>query len=397
MNKLYIIGFGPGDEALLTCKAKDTLKATQRILGTGRIGDSGERVLKLSLTELVAELKNPAEGETAVLVSGDCGFFSMAKTLISDFSNLYEIEVIPGISSIQYFSAKLKIPYDDAVFISLHGRNGYIVPKVAYNKKVFTLTGGANSTREICRTLCRYGLSNVCVSVGERLSHPKERIIIAKAAELQNVDFDELTVLYIENPSAVNPHTPLADREFIRGDVPMTKEEIRWLSIQKLGISPTDIVYDIGAGTGSVSVEMARKSFEGFVYAIEKNKEACDLIRKNITKHGAFNIELIHGEVPPAFDKLPVPDKAFIGGSSGSMDGILERLISNNPNIKIVVNAITLQTLNQVTECFDKYSLTDVEIICVNIAKSKRVNSYDMMTAQNPVFIISGKGGGNYA
>jgi precorrin-6Y C5,15-methyltransferase (decarboxylating) len=171
----------------------------------------------------------------------------------------------------------------------------------------------------------------------------------------------------------------------------MTKEEIRWLSIQKLGISPTDTVYDIGAGTGSVSVEMARKAFDGFVYAIETKEDACALIRQNITKHGAFNIEIVHGEAPTVLDSLPVPDKAFIGGSSGNMDGILEKLTNLNPEIKIVVNAITIQTLNQAIEGFTQYGLTDTDIICVNIAKSKKTGHYDMMMAQNPIFIISGK------
>ena len=393
MEKLHIIGFGPGDESFLTGKAKNALASARRILSTGRISSSNERIRGLTLTELMAELKNSPDVETAVLVSGDCGFFSAAKTIIRDFSGHYEIEVIPGISSIQYLSAKLKIPYDDAALVSLHGRNGYIVPKVAYNKKVFTLTGGANSTREICRTLCRYGLGGVSVSVGERLSYPDERIITSKASDLQDVDFHELSALYIENPSAADTFTPLPDSAFIRGDTPMTKEEIRWLSIQKLGVNPGDTVFDIGAGTGSVSVEMARKAFNGFVYAVETNEDACTLIQKNIAKHGSFNIELVHGEAPEALEGLPVPDRAFIGGSSGNMDGILKKLTTLNPGITVTVNAITLQTLNQAIEGFEKYGLTDTDIVCVNVAKSKKAGSYDMMFAQNPVFIITGNGG----
>jgi precorrin-6Y C5,15-methyltransferase (decarboxylating) len=392
MNKLYIIGYGPGDETLLTEYAKSAIKAAKRILSTNRISSADKHIQGLSLTELMAELKRSTEEETAVLVSGDSGFFSAARSIIIGFSDLYEIEVIPGIGSIQYLSAKIKIPYDDAVLVSLHGRSGNIVPKVAYNKKVFVLAGGTNSAREICRTLYKYGLGDVQVSIGERLSYPDERILNAAASELQETDFDELAVLYIENSLAMNPHTPLLDSSFLRGEIPMTKEEIRWLSIQKLSISPDDIVYDIGAGTGSVSVEMARKAFDGFVYAIDTNEDACALVRQNIVKHGTFNIEIIHGEAPLAFKGLPVPDKAFIGGSSGNMDGILEKLIGINPGIIIVANAITIQTLNQAVEGFEKYGIIDTEIICANIAKSRRTGPYDMMMAQNPVFIISGKG-----
>lgn len=385
MEKLFVIGFGPGDEAMLTDRAKSVVKTAQRILNTREI----------PLPELMAELKKSGNDKTAVLVSGDSGFFSAAKTIIKDCSNLYEIEVIPGIGSIQYFSAKIKAAYDDAAIISLHGRNGNIVAKVAYNKKVFALTGGENRVCDICRTLSRYGLGGVSISIGERLSFPEERIITGKAEELKDMDFDGLSVMYIENMSAVNPHIPIRDADFIRSDIPMTKEEIRWLSINKLGINPKDIVFDIGAGTGSVSVEMARKAFDGFVYAIEIKKDACALVRENAARHGAFNIEIVNGEAPDALKTLPVPDKAFIGGSSGNMDGILETLLSLNPQIKIVANAITIQTLNQIIEGIEKHGITGTDVICVNIAKSKKIGAYDMMTAQNPVYIITGIGGGS--
>ena len=369
MSKLFIIGSGPGD-------------MPQRILNTR----------EKPLAELTSELKKNEKGDTVVLVSGDSGFYSVAKTIINDFSDAYDIEAIPGVSSIQYMSAKLKIPYDDATLISLHGRNVNIVPKVAYNKKVFALTGGVNSPGEICRNLVRYGLSDVKVSVGERLSYPDESITTGSARELSDIDFNELSVIYIENPGAAFPHTPLKDSDFIRGDVPMTKEEVRWLSINKLGVSPLDIIFDIGAGTGSVSVEMARKAFDGFVYAIESNCDACELIRQNVKKHGAFNIEIVQGEAPRALENLPVPDKAFIGGSSGNMEGILEKLTSLNPGIKIVANAVTLQTLNKVMAGFEKYGVENTDIISVNIARSKKIGGYDMMTALNPVYIITGEG-----
>jgi len=381
MEKLFIIGFGPGDEAWLSDKAKDILRSTKRILNTREI----------SLKALLKVLREET-GETAVLVSGDSGFFSVTQTLIKDFSDLYEIEVLPGIGSIPYFSAKLKIPYDNTELISLHGRSSNIISKVVYNKKVFALTGGVNSASEICQTLCRCGLGNTTVYIGERLSCPDERIVQGKAADFENEDFDSLSVMYIENHEAVNPHLPLHDKDFIRSNVPMTKEEVRWIAIQKLGIFPSDVIFDIGAGTGSVSIEMARKAYDGFVYAIEVNEDACDLIWENMAKHGTFNIEIVHGKAPDSLEGLPVPDCVFVGGSSGSMGAILAKLLSLNPNVKVTATAITLQTLHQISDSFERYGISEIEIICVNVAKAKKVGTYDMMMAQNPVYIISGFG-----
>jgi len=386
VEKLFIVGLGPGDEAMLTDRAKNALKTARKVLHTR----------EMPLSSLMAELNKPEQGPVAVLVSGDCGFFSAAKTIVRDFGDRYQLEVIPGIGSIQYLSAKIKVPYDDAALVSLHGRDGNIAAKVSYNKKVFALAGGESSPRDICRVLCRCGLGNVSVCVGERLSYPDERIINSQASEFANTDFDSLSVMYIENPSAANHHIPLCDSDFIRGDVPMTKEEVRWLSIQKLGVSPSDVVFDIGAGTGSVSVELARKAFDGAVYSIEAKENACALARENIIKHGAFNTQIIHGEAPGAFEGLPSPDKAFIGGSSGNMGEILEKLLSLNPGIKITATAVTLQTLRQITDGFERHGIGGVDIICVNISRAKKVGGYDMMMAQNPVYIVAGTGGANH-
>jgi precorrin-6Y C5,15-methyltransferase (decarboxylating) len=136
-------------------------------------------------------------------------------------------------------------------------------------------------------------------------------------------------------------------------------------------------------------VELARKAFDGFVYAIEHKEDACALVRENATKHGAFNLEVIHGEAPYALDDLPIPDKAFIGGSSGKMDGILDKLLTLNPNIRIVINAITLQTMTQAIEWFERHG-AETDITCVNIAKSRKTGGYDIMTAQNPIYIVRG-------
>jgi len=390
MEKLFIVGFGPGDESLLTTRSQAILSHAKRIFSTSRISKSSLEIQNFSLSELLIQLHNPQIGITVVLVSGDCCFFSISKQLIDEFSNLYKIELINGISSIQYFSAKLAIPYDDAQIISMHGRNNRIVPKVCYHKKVFALTGGKYKAHNICEMLWASGLGDVHVIVGENLSYHNERIKQGTANELKDYIFDNLSVMYIENANIQNIHISLCDEDFIRDDVPMTKEEVRWLSLQKLQIMPNDIVYDIGAGTGSISVEIARKTYDGFVYAIETNTNACDLINMNREKHKAYNMTIINKKAPEGIESLPIPQKALIGGSSGNMDSIIKCLIEKNSDIRIVANAITLQSINQILESFKKYGFICIDTICVNISKSKKAGGYDIMTAQNPVYIITG-------
>ena len=164
--------------------------------------------------------------------------------------------------------------------------------------------------------------------------------------------------------------------------------------ILTLLIKNDSIVYDIGAGTGSVSIETALKLYNGSLYAIEKNEAALELIKENIKKFKAYNIEIIKSLAPEGLENLPKPDSAFIGGSSGNMDDIINVLLHKNPDVNVVINTITLQSLNEALYCMEKYNFENVEIVNISVSKSKKIGLYDMMMGQNPIYIISGKGSG---
>ncbi|HBT78257.1 MAG TPA: bifunctional cobalt-precorrin-7 (C(5))-methyltransferase/cobalt-precorrin-6B (C(15))-methyltransferase [Planctomycetaceae bacterium] len=392
-EKLYIVGAGPGNGKLWTRQATELVQSAERVLGTMRIAEQHPGCIGLDLPGLLKELERPITGTTAVLVGGDCCFFSLASRIAQEFSHLYEIERINGIGSIPYLSAQIGVSYEDARLISFHGRNNRIVPCVAYNKKIFALTGGTFKVHDLCRELAASGLAGVKVVVGARLSYPDEKIMYGTPAMLKNAVFDELSVMYVENEQAIDPRSPLRDSEFIRSEndtfqVPMTKEDVRWLTLQKLAISPKDILYDIGAGTGSVAVEMARRAFEGIVYAVEQHSGACELIAKNRVKHGAYNVNIVQAKAPEGLERLPQPDAVFIGGSSGEAESLLNVLLEKNPKVRIVANAVTLQSLHRILEAFRKFGPGEVETTCINVAKSKKVGAYDFMTAQNPVYIL---------
>ena len=174
----------------------------------------------------------------------------------------------------------------------------------------------------------------------------------------------------------------------------MTKEEVREVSVSKMRLENDSVIYDVGAGSGSVSVEMACKAIEGHVYSIEKKDLAVELLKKNKKKFACDNITIVPGLAPQALKDLPVPTHAFIGGSSGNLYEILELLLARNPKIRIVINCITLETVTESLNALDKLPFTDVDIVSITAAKSKKIANYNMMMGQNPVYVISCTGCG---
>ncbi len=284
-------------------------------------------------------------------------------------------------------SAKIFVPYDKIKLVSLHGKNANIVAHASYNEYVFCLTGGENSAKNIIKKLFEAGLKNVKITVGENLSFENERIITFEISEVLETDFSGLCALIIHNENFAHHYTTISDDEFIRGKVPMTKQIIRDSSVSLLNISPTDIVYDIGAGTGSVSVAMAKKAYEGSVFAVEKKSEAVSLIKENIEKFGTYNIEILEETAPNGLENLPAPSKVFIGGSTGNLREIVDVIFKKNSKAQIIVTAVSLQTLTETIQIFEELEIPS-EIFNVMVSKSKKLGRYDLMIGENPVYII---------
>ena len=180
----------------------------------------------------------------------------------------------------------------------------------------------------------------------------------------------------------------IPDEAFLRGKVPMTKEEVRSISISKLRLTRDSVIYDVGAGTGSVSIECALMADRGKVYAIEWKEDAWKLVAENRKKFGTANLEIIPGRAPEALKELPAPTHAFIGGSSGSLKAILRTLLRKNPKVRMVVNCITLETVQEVMEAARDLDLTIEDIVSVTVARSKTVGDHHMMMGQNPVYVM---------
>ena len=393
-RKIWLIGAGPGAAGCLTADARDALNDCDAVIGARQVV-STIGTGKLCFYEyLPAKVRSVLDGHAsirraAVVLRGDTGFFSGARNLAKEFSG-EDVTVIPGISSISVFAAKLGTAWDDAALVSMHGRACNIVRTVDANPHTFALTGGENTAEAICRKLCLYGLGTLRAAVAEKLSYPDEKITCGSVEELSSGEFDPLAVLYVENPDAARRlRVGIPDDEFIRGDVPMTKSEIRAVSVSKLELTQNAVIWDIGAGTGSVSVECALASNAGKVYAVEKKPEACELIRQNAARFRTDNIEVIEGSAPEALAGLSAPTNVFIGGSDGKLREILTVLLDKNPEARIVVNTVTLETLEETLACAREFGFGVFEAVSVNIARSRKLGRYNMMTAQNPVHVFT--------
>ncbi len=403
-NKLYIIGIGPGDKNYIYPAANKLIEASDVLIGGRRNLDL---FLHLEKEEVVIGnnlagierymLKHIGKKKMAVLASGDPGVFSISEYLKNRLVDV-ELLVYPGISSLQYLCAKINKSWDDIFIASLHGRELNNLTNIVKNHgKVILFTGGASSHVHVCRELISSGLGDVTVTIGEKLSYPEERIVTGSPEEMAKLEFDSLSIMLVEHPGKglaikqvwemATPGIP--DELFVRGDVPMTKEEIRAVALSKMRLREDSVVYDIGAGTGSISIECGLIVKKGRVYAVEKKKDALALIRENVLKFGLGNVKVVEGVAPDILMDLPKPDRIFIGGTDGRMDSILDWAAEMNHQIRIVVNAVAIETAGEAIAGLNSRGFRDIDIAGVSVSKGRLVGRKHMMQALNPIYIIS--------
>ena len=404
--RVDIVGIGPGNAGSMTEDARRAIENADCLIGAKRmleaVASPSQPVYDaISPSDIAGFIMNHSEyRDFTVVMSGDTGFFSGTKKLLPLLEGC-EVNVTSGLSSLVYLCSRLKTSYEDVFVVSTHGRNHNIVPDVRSHERVFALVGSENGMRDLCRTLTDAGLGNVRINAGERLSYPDEKIICDTARNLTDVTFDTLSVALIENdnPDYVVTHG-LPDNVFIRGAgddgvVPMTKSEVRSVCLSKLRLTERSVCWDVGAGTGSVAVEMALQAKKGSVYAIERKSSATELLYINKEKLSAENLVVVNGYAPEACLDLPAPTHAFIGGSSGNMKEILALLLSKNPSVRIVATAIALESVAELTACMKEFPWAETEVISMQVAYGRQAGSYNLMTGQNPIYIFTMQAGGN--
>lgn len=404
---IILAGTGCGSLSSMTNEVASAIRDADILIGAKRLLESipddytakaVQRKPAIYAAEILEIIQEQCDSDgncplqICVLYSGDSGFYSGTRSLVPllDAAGI-KSEVLPGISSIQMFSARMKRPWQDWRLVSAHGTDCDAVAEVCQGQPVFFLTGGKLGPADLCQQLEEAGLGNLTVTVGERLSYEDECILTGTASEFAAKAFAPLSVMLAEPAPCMGDLTPgIDDSQFVRGSVPMTKKDVRAAILSHMKIHPGDTVWDVGSGTGSVSIEMAMKASRGRVYAVERNPEGVSLLDENRKKFGTWNVVSVEGYAPQVLQDLPAPDKAFIGGSSGNLKDIIDVILHKNENALVCITAIVLETLQEAVQQLTAHGLA-IEIVQIAANKAKPVGSKHMMMAENPIYIITGQ------
>lgn len=357
----------------------------------------------ISVLEEKRKKKNGRTLKAAVLLSGDTGFYSGAKKVKSELNkNGFEnIRIFPGISSVSYLAAAVGESWEDAEMFSIHGRKDVLnwqaelLDFVMYSPKTFVLVSDVADISRIGKLLSEHGLGKCMMICGYQLSYEEEKIWKLPADEAASVTEQGLYTVLIQNDAPKDKILApvLADSDFIRGQVPMSKEEIREIIVCKLGLTRRAVVFDLGSGTGSVAVECARRSPDIRVYAVDRKQEAVDLIKQNRAKHHLPNVIPVLGEAKNALQELETPTHVFIGGSGGDIQNIINQVWERNPKACVVATAVSLETVAGLMEFEQSFEAPggcalNMETVQLQVSRSRHAGKSHLMQAENPVYIF---------
>lgn len=412
--RMTVIGLGAQGVSALSpalldrVRVADWLVAGSRWLSEcdalGLLRPEARRIpLTAQLNEVIDCLRERGSARVVILASGDPGFHGIAGTLLRHFS-ADALEIIPNITTLQAAFALAGLDWSDAALVSAHAHPlAHIVGWARRARVMGILTDSQRTPAVIARTLLDAGLEDCRAIVAENLGLPEQRLTDARLSELPARDFAPLNVILLVRPADWQPHpvfSPRADDAYAHRRGLITKAEVRALSLARLALRETDIVWDIGAGSGAVSIEMAALAWRGRVYAIERDAENLAFLRENIARHGAANVEVVAGAAPEALAGLPAPDAVFIGGTGGAMRDIVAEVARRaRPDARLV---ITLAALEHVSEALSilRHAGLPPDVLQVNIARGQRLpmreesaSVHTRLSPLNPVFLVSARVG----
>ena len=338
--------------------------------------------------------------KVVILFSGDSGFYSGCQSLyaalekeITEGRLKASLRILPGISSVAYLASCIGESYNDAAVYSIHGKKlCNLARRIKGRPKTFLITSGIKDINWLGELLTDAGMSKCEIITGYQLSYEEQRVERHTPLECMGLKEEGLYTCFVKNPYAMQRRLThgIADGQFIRDRAPMTKEEIREVSICKLRLREKSVVYDIGSGTGSVAIEIAGISDNLQVYAVEQNQEAVSLIENNKKKFELQNVTVIESRAPEGLAGLPMATHAFIGGSGGKLKEILASLRQINPKMRVVVNAVSIETICEMREILSMNDMIkEEEVVQLQVSRAKKAGSHHLMQSENPVWICA--------
>ena len=409
--EIFLAGIGMGHVNGLTKEVERVISEADILLGAERMLNTvcskaekhpfyqAEQIIPY-LHDIQSESLYMKNIKVLILFSGDSGFYSGCQSLyaalekeITEGHIKASLRILPGISSVAYLASCIGESYQDAAVYSIHGKKiCNLVRRIKSSPKTFLITSGVKDINQLGELLIDAGMQKCEIITGFQLSYEEQRVENHTPLECMELKEEGLYTCFVKNPYAMQRRLThgIADGQFIRDRVPMTKEEIREISICKLRLREKAVVYDIGSGTGSVAIEIAGISDDLQVYAVEQNPEAVSLIERNKKKFELQNVTVVESIAPEGLTGLPMATHAFIGGSGGRLKEILASLRQMNPNMRVVVNAVSMETICEMREILSMDDMIkEEEVVQLQVSRAKKAGNYHLMQSENPVWICA--------
>lgn len=398
-QKIYLVGAGIVGWEGFGAKALEVVSKAEVMIGHQRHLDifpefGGTKMVLGALSDLLDFLKK-TDCKVAILASGDPAFFGISRFLLRNLPK-DRIEIFANVTSMQYAFSRIKEPWDDAIFVSVHGRGMHAaVDKIIAAEKACILTDKVNTPAAIANELIERGAEGYEAWLCEDLGMDTEKFTrtdVRGLLELKPSDLNILILIKTYEPNLKQyPLIGIDDDEFQTSKKLITKQEVRAVTLSKLQLQDDLVMWDIGAGSGSVSIEASNLLPNGRIYALERNPQCVAFINENLQKFCTRNVKLIEAYAPDGLEDLPDPDRVFIGGAGGNLEEIIDLVDKRlKPEGLIVLNAVTLDTLTKSVEFLEDHGYF-VEATCVNISKTRKLTEFKLFEAHNPVYIIAAR------
>lgn len=402
MCKVIVVGTGVGPEDL-TESHRRAIEAAEVLVGGKRqlAMFAGETEVTWTLggnpRATLEEVKQEAAGKgVVILASGDPLFFGIGQRALEVFGS-ENVTFLPNVTALQKTFARLKLPWNQARIVSVHGRRATdFFAELGHAGAIAIYTDPENMPNLLAKILREYGMVNRKVAVVEDIGSEQERCLETDLAGAEGMQFSPLNVMVLYPEEELQPAVRLGleDDLFAKEKSLITKRESRALILAELQIEPQGVMWDVGAGSGSVGIEAVRIAPGLRVYGVEKDRARFEMIQDNVKRLGGFGVKAVLGEAPGVLEKLPDPDRVFVGGSGGKLADIL-RIIEKRlrPGGRAVVSVVTPESLGRAQNFVDKTGL-DHEWLLLQVGRTVPIQSekdgkLSRFQPQTPLFLLS--------